>query len=598
MSRQRTFVASLAAACLIAAAAPGLAWSPEELWEVWERSRFVTPPPPCVSPGETGAYLEVLAREHAEVAAGGGVRLEVVGESFEGRPIRLLTLGRGDRKVLLWSQMHGDEPSATPALIDLADFLLDRAAEPDPDPAAVALLDELTLLIVPMLNPDGASRYLRHNAQGIDVNRDALNLATPEGRLLAELRDEHEPILGFNLHDQGRRITVGDSGVLATVSVLAVAGDAAGTMTPGRERARRAAAAVAAAVEPFFPGGVGRYDEDFNPRAFGDNLTAWGTPVLLIESGGLPPGRLNRDLARLNFVAILRVLEDLARDDLAGHDPAVYERLGRNRRNHYADVVVRGGSILRPAGRPYRADLGFDFRYDDQQWADCEAVRGPDRSVSPVPRTRVEEIGDFRLRGAGRSVDARGRWLVAPFTVGVEAWPAPDWLSGDRLPALSALGVGRVVWRVPPDRLAEARRNPPPRRHCPRCPVLEVSSAERRPPAVTLERPPGAAESNRLDHVLAALFGDRWEAGERPSDLELLRALWDAGGDRVLWPGAPASFLVLAPEGAPPFGGTELGGGGESAEGAELEEGIGLDAAALRLEQVWVDGFEAGGVER
>ena len=44
---------------------------------------------------------------------------------------------------------------------------------------------------------------------------------------------------------------------------------------------------------------VARFDEDWNPRAFGDNVTAWGTPVVLIESGGLkflcelpaPPGR-------------------------------------------------------------------------------------------------------------------------------------------------------------------------------------------------------------------------------------------------------------------------------------------------------------------
>ena len=62
-----------------------------------------------------------------------------------------------------------------------------------------------------MLNPDGAERGARRNAQGIDVNRDALNLATPEGRLLKAVRDRHQPILGFNLHDQDRRTTVGDT---------------------------------------------------------------------------------------------------------------------------------------------------------------------------------------------------------------------------------------------------------------------------------------------------------------------------------------------------------------------------------------------------
>ena len=44
------------------------------------------------------------------------------------------------------------------------------------------ILSSLTLYIVPMLNPDGAARFQRRNAQQIDVNRDALSLQTPEGR--------------------------------------------------------------------------------------------------------------------------------------------------------------------------------------------------------------------------------------------------------------------------------------------------------------------------------------------------------------------------------------------------------------------------------
>ena len=35
--------------------------------------------------------------------------------------------------------------------------------------------------MVPMLNPDGAERFQRRNAQGIDINRDALLLQSPEG---------------------------------------------------------------------------------------------------------------------------------------------------------------------------------------------------------------------------------------------------------------------------------------------------------------------------------------------------------------------------------------------------------------------------------
>ena len=60
-----------------------------------------------------------------------------------------------------------------------------------------------------MLNPDGAERFQRRNAQSIDINRDALRLQTPEGRALKALRDRLNPTVGFNLHNQSWRTSVG-----------------------------------------------------------------------------------------------------------------------------------------------------------------------------------------------------------------------------------------------------------------------------------------------------------------------------------------------------------------------------------------------------
>ena len=136
---------------------------------------------------------------------------------------------------MLWSQMHGDEPSATPALARRRLHAAGAATRP----STRLILERLTLLLVPMLNPDGAERYERRNAQAIDINRDALQLATPEGQLLKRLRDRFQPELGFNLHDQNRRTTVGETGVLATIALLAVSGDAAGNAHAG-PRARQA----------------------------------------------------------------------------------------------------------------------------------------------------------------------------------------------------------------------------------------------------------------------------------------------------------------------------------------------------------------------
>jgi hypothetical protein len=520
---------------------------PAALWDAWPQKRVVPAAAPCLKHAELVERVQALrARWPQDVA------LEEIGRSVEGRGVQQLTVGRGPRKILLWSQMHGDEPSATPALLDLLDFLLANRSDPD----AAAILERLTLIVVPMLNPDGAERYQRRNAQAIDINRDALNLATPEGRLLKAVRDRHQPELGFNLHDQNRRTSVGDTRVLASVALLAVSGDASGTVTPGRLRAKRACTAIAAAVEPFFPGAVSRYDEDWSPRAFGDNITAWGTPVVLIESGGLAPGRPVTDLTRMNFVALLTTLAGLAADDLAAHDPAVYDRMTRNESDVYADVVLRGGSVWQPpAPEPYRADVAWNVARSDQEWAGCAAAR---------PGSRVAEVGDARFFGAGESVDAAGAVVVPALSVSVEA-RAREWLTPDALDSLSALGVGTVRWHVPPaDRAASedvARALQAPGRAA----LVVVPADEERLPIVPMA-PPLPASGASLGAAIDALVGTGWRAGDRSAFLT--RAL-AAGPASPLTLDARASLLLL--RGPVPAA---------------------LDPDALRLDRVFIDGRE------
>lgn len=505
----------------VAVAPAPTAPAPDELWRIWQEERVVATPAPCLRHAELIAQLEKLAARFP-----GEARLEEVGRSFEDRSIHLLTVGHGPRKVFLWSQMHGDEPSATPALLDLAAYLLAHRDEP----LAEMILGELTLLIVPMLNPDGSEIYERRNAQWIDVNRDALNLATPEGRLLKRLRDEHEPILGFNLHDQNRRTAVGETGRLATNAVLAVAGDPEGTVTPGRLRAKRACAAIVAALAPLVPGGMARYDEDWSPRAFGDNLTAWGTPVVLIESGGLPPGGSFTDLSGLNFVALLTALTDLARDDLAGHDPELYENLERNRRGVWADVVIRGGRVLQPAsGQSYRADLAFNRFRDDRAVAGCDPGTGEG--------SRIVEVGDARFLTGGEEIDASEGLLIAALQVGIEGWSARNWLTAETLTAFARRGVGELVWEVPRGRLAAAQALSASlaRPGSPRRPLLVPVARPAELPVLRATAPPDGPVPETWREVLAGL------GGPRP-----LSDLWRGAGS-ALRPGRPASLILLAP---------------------------------------------------
>ncbi len=98
-----------------------------ELWHGWQSERVVTSEVGCLGYEELVERLRALHESHPQAS-----EIEQVGFSYEGRAIHLLTLGSGPVEILLWSQMHGDEPSATPALLDVASYLLDHADEPMP----------------------------------------------------------------------------------------------------------------------------------------------------------------------------------------------------------------------------------------------------------------------------------------------------------------------------------------------------------------------------------------------------------------------------------------------------------------------------------
>ena len=52
-----------------------------------------------------------------------------LGTSEEGRPIREIVYGNGPIKIALWSQMHGDEATATMAIADIMLFLSQETEE-------------------------------------------------------------------------------------------------------------------------------------------------------------------------------------------------------------------------------------------------------------------------------------------------------------------------------------------------------------------------------------------------------------------------------------------------------------------------------------
>lgn len=324
--------------------------TPAELAELWEREHVVKKPASSLRVKDVIEQVEALRKL--------GIRVNEVGRSVADRPIFQAEWGRGPLKVFMWSQMHGDEPTATPVLFDMLTIFHNNR-----DKDWVKQIEEkITLRVVPMLNPDGAELFIRRNLQGIDINRDALDLKTPEGRVLKSLRDAWQPEIGFNLHNQNYLTTVGETDKQAAISFLVVFGDEAKTLTPGHERNMRLVAAMNQALNQFIPGHIGRYGDEWTPTAFGDNFSAWGTPTILIETGGLH-GRDEFYLAKMNFVAFVTALRALADGSEARYSPSTYEFIPRNSSRRIFYFIFRGATVIE-RGQPAAAkpaDIGVNI---------------------------------------------------------------------------------------------------------------------------------------------------------------------------------------------------------------------------------------------
>ncbi|MGI9552034.1 MAG: M14 family metallopeptidase, partial [Aurantibacter sp.] len=231
-------------------------------------------------------------------------KVKTVGRSIEGRNLSLVSIGTGETSVFLWSQMHGNEPTATQAIFDILNFFKSADFEEEKE----AILGHLTLHFLPMLNPDGAERYQRRNLLGIDINRDALRLQSPEGRTLKRIRDSLDANFGFNLHDQSRYYNAERTEKPATISYLAPAYNYEKEINEVRGNAMKVIVFMNEILQKYAVGQVGRYNDDFEPRAFGDNIQKWGTSTILIESGGYVNDREKQEIRKLNYVSILSAI--------------------------------------------------------------------------------------------------------------------------------------------------------------------------------------------------------------------------------------------------------------------------------------------------
>ena len=285
----------------------------------------------------------------------GEVKVKALGKSVQGRDIYQLAYGEGPVKVLLWSQMHGNESTATMALFDLFNFL--EGGDDAFDSLRHLINERLSLRFIPMVNPDGAELFQRRNILDIDLNRDAIDEVTPEARILKAARADFQPAFGFNLHDQQIYYNAQGTNKPATISVLAPAYNESKEINSVRKKSMQTIVGMNRILQQVIPGHVGKYDDAFEPRAFGDNFQKWGTSTILIESGGFPGDPEKQYIRQLNFMIILNALYEIATENYLQYPIEDYFNIPDND-NKLMDLIIRQVKVEH-RGQAYPVDLGI-----------------------------------------------------------------------------------------------------------------------------------------------------------------------------------------------------------------------------------------------
>ena len=277
--------------------------------------------------------------------------ISAAGFSENGVEIPLVSFGQGVKKVLIWSQMHGNESTTTKALFDFFKFITSNKQE------TKGLLSKHTFYVLPMLNPDGAALYTRENANSIDLNRDAQALSQRESKVLRSIFDALQPDLCLNMHDQ--RSIFGIKGPKpATLSFLAPSADILKTITPAREVAMGLIVKMNNYIKAHHHNQIGRFDDTYNQNCVGDSFTSSGVPTILFEAGHFKDDYSREQSRSFVFYALIALFDlDVAyqNKDVAYKE---YFNIPQNQKI-YKDVVLYN---VRVDGEDTLQTISFQYK--------------------------------------------------------------------------------------------------------------------------------------------------------------------------------------------------------------------------------------------
>lgn len=115
----------------------------------------------------------------------GLIDIDSVAITSEGRDVWLVKIGNEENTpVLILTQQHGGEPHGTEAAIDIIKWLVGGGEK------AQMILDELLVLIIPRVNPDGGELFTRGNTDFDAPQRDSRDCFDDIGALILDELDQ------------------------------------------------------------------------------------------------------------------------------------------------------------------------------------------------------------------------------------------------------------------------------------------------------------------------------------------------------------------------------------------------------------------------
>jgi hypothetical protein len=315
----------------------------------------------------------------------------ILGTSEAGRSIHGLKVGSGPKRILIWSQMHGNESTTTKSLFDLFNYF--------ESPDCEVLLDACTLFIIPILNPDGAEAYTRFNANHIDLNRDAINQSQSESKILRTVYNDFKPDFCFNLHGQRTIFSAGNTNNSAVLSFLSPSQNEERSKTDTRQKAMELIDVMNRTLQPYLPNQIGRYDDGFNNNCVGDYFQCLNTPTVLFEAGHFPNDYNREETRKYMALALISGLDYVATNEVSGKYHNSYFEIPENEKLFY-DVLVRN-AVLNSSEPKRISDLGIQY---------TEVLESGVVEFSP----KIVFIGDLKENYGHSEIDANFNHVSHP----------------------------------------------------------------------------------------------------------------------------------------------------------------------------------------